>query len=100
MPQMDQEWLRTQAQNELNRQDEIAGEITPLRAHLWLRGLPQTVDVGRPLDVDESFTQEYKLPVKAYTDGGAARPEDHRMRRSGWGIWVCLLYTSPSPRDA
>eukprot|EP00972_Heterocapsa_arctica_P049612 7301368-Heterocapsa_arctica.AAC.1 len=59
-----------------------------MRAHLWLRGLPQTVDVGRPLDVDESSSQAYDLPVKVYTGGGAAHPEDHRMRRSGWGIWV------------
>eukprot|EP00972_Heterocapsa_arctica_P005301 784849-Heterocapsa_arctica.AAC.1 len=24
----------------------------------------------------------------AYTDGGASHPENHRRRRSGWGIWV------------
>ncbi len=84
----DHEWIRTKAQNELNRQDVTTGVITPLRVHMWLRGLPQTVDVGRPLDIDESSTEVYNHPVKVYTDGGAAHPADPRMRRSGWGIWV------------
>eukprot|EP00972_Heterocapsa_arctica_P004277 635129-Heterocapsa_arctica.AAC.1 len=60
----------------------------PQRAHMWLRGLPQTVDVGRPLDFDESSTEVCIHPVQAYTDGAAAHPADHRMRRSGCGIWV------------
>eukprot|EP00972_Heterocapsa_arctica_P051563 7586176-Heterocapsa_arctica.AAC.1 len=60
----------------------------PLRQHLWYRGLPQEVDVGKPWEVDISSQEVYHHPVKAYTDGGAAHPEDHRRRRSGWGIWV------------
>eukprot|EP00972_Heterocapsa_arctica_P041094 6057167-Heterocapsa_arctica.AAC.1 len=46
------------------------------------------VEVGRPLDIDESTTEVFHRPVQAYTDGGAAHPDDHRMRRSGWGIWA------------
>eukprot|EP00972_Heterocapsa_arctica_P094228 13896071-Heterocapsa_arctica.AAC.1 len=46
------------------------------------------VDVGRPLDGDDSSTELYHHAVQAYTDGGAAHPADHRMRRSGWAIWV------------
>eukprot|EP00972_Heterocapsa_arctica_P076233 11246002-Heterocapsa_arctica.AAC.1 len=38
--------------------------------------------------MDLSSTEVFDRPVKAYTDGGAAHPEDHRRRRSGWGIWV------------
>eukprot|EP00972_Heterocapsa_arctica_P095313 14057935-Heterocapsa_arctica.AAC.1 len=48
---------------------------------------PQAVDVGRPLDMDESSTEVYHHLVQASTDGGSAHPADHRMRRSGWGIW-------------
>eukprot|EP00972_Heterocapsa_arctica_P032894 4840603-Heterocapsa_arctica.AAC.1 len=84
----DHKLIRTQAQNELNRCDPITKEVTPLRQHLWLRGLPQEIDVGKPLDEDSSPTEVFTQPVKAYTDGGAAHPEDHRRRRSGWGIWV------------
>eukprot|EP00972_Heterocapsa_arctica_P015675 2308813-Heterocapsa_arctica.AAC.1 len=40
----DHEHIRTRAQNELNRQDPVTQELTPLRQHLWLRGLPQEVD--------------------------------------------------------
>eukprot|EP00972_Heterocapsa_arctica_P069932 10331718-Heterocapsa_arctica.AAC.1 len=46
------------------------------------------IDVGRPLDFDESSTEVFNQPVKAYTDGCAAHPADPRMRRSRWGIWV------------
>eukprot|EP00972_Heterocapsa_arctica_P094211 13894088-Heterocapsa_arctica.AAC.2 len=46
------------------------------------------VDVGRPLDFDDSPTEVINRPVKVFTDGGAARPADHRLRRSGWGVWV------------
>eukprot|EP00972_Heterocapsa_arctica_P036361 5351078-Heterocapsa_arctica.AAC.1 len=56
----------------LNRQDEATGKIRSQRAHLWLRGLLQTVDVGRSLDVNESPTDVYQQAVLAYTDGGAA----------------------------
>ena len=84
----DHERIRTKAQNELTRVDPVTREAAPLRQHLWLRGLPQLLDVGRPLDLGESSTEVIDYPVKAYTDGGAARPEDHRRRRSGWGVWV------------
>ena len=82
------EHIRTQAQNELNRIDEATEEPSPLRQHLWLRGLPQAVDVDRAWDLDESPTDEINTAVKVYTDGGAAHQADHRLRRSGWGIWV------------
>eukprot|EP00972_Heterocapsa_arctica_P070350 10392223-Heterocapsa_arctica.AAC.1 len=72
------------AQKELNHADEITGEITPLRQHLWNMGLPQMIDVGSPLAVDESSTQEVRGAVVAYTDGGAGHTADPRMRRSGW----------------
>eukprot|EP00972_Heterocapsa_arctica_P084711 12476414-Heterocapsa_arctica.AAC.1 len=46
------------------------------------------IDVGRPLSVDHSSTQEVRGEVTAYADGGASFPADPRLRRSGWGIWV------------
>eukprot|EP00972_Heterocapsa_arctica_P053672 7907026-Heterocapsa_arctica.AAC.1 len=46
------------------------------------------IDVGRPLSIDTSSTQEVSGEVTAYTDGGASYPADRRLRRSGWGIWV------------
>eukprot|EP00972_Heterocapsa_arctica_P001238 181862-Heterocapsa_arctica.AAC.1 len=82
------EWIRSMAQKRLNHADEVTGEIKPLRQHLWIRGLPQMIDVGSLLSVDESSTQVVRGAVKAYTDGGAAHPADPRTRRSGWGIWV------------
>eukprot|EP00972_Heterocapsa_arctica_P070306 10385431-Heterocapsa_arctica.AAC.1 len=43
------EWIRSKAQEELNRSDEVTGEIKPFRQHLWIRGLPQMIDEGSPL---------------------------------------------------
>eukprot|EP00972_Heterocapsa_arctica_P022663 3334388-Heterocapsa_arctica.AAC.1 len=54
---LQREWIRSKAQKELNHADEVTGEIKPLRQHLWIRGLPQKIDVGSPLLVDESSTE-------------------------------------------
>eukprot|EP00972_Heterocapsa_arctica_P100360 14799799-Heterocapsa_arctica.AAC.1 len=48
----DYEWIRTKAHNELNRVDVDTGEDKPFRRHLWIRGLPQMIDVGKPLESD------------------------------------------------
>eukprot|EP00972_Heterocapsa_arctica_P057522 8486555-Heterocapsa_arctica.AAC.1 len=76
------------AQKKLNQADEATGEIKPKRQHLWIRGLPQMIDVGRPLATDASSMEVVHGEVKAYTDGGALHPADPRLRRSGWGIWA------------
>eukprot|EP00972_Heterocapsa_arctica_P000271 38839-Heterocapsa_arctica.AAC.1 len=52
------EWSIYKEQKELNRSDEVTREIKPFRQHLWIRGLPQMIDVGSPLSVDASSTQE------------------------------------------
>eukprot|EP00972_Heterocapsa_arctica_P082537 12161321-Heterocapsa_arctica.AAC.1 len=46
------------------------------------------IDVGSPLSIDTSSTQEVRGEVQAYTDRGASHPADPRMRRSGLAIWV------------
>eukprot|EP00972_Heterocapsa_arctica_P017662 2611211-Heterocapsa_arctica.AAC.1 len=82
------EHIRTQTQRELNHAVRPEEVITPQREHLWCRGLPQMVDVGKLLVYDSSPTTMVCGAVKAYTDGGASYPADPRLRRSGWGIWV------------
>eukprot|EP00972_Heterocapsa_arctica_P048258 7116408-Heterocapsa_arctica.AAC.1 len=64
------------------------GEDKQFRRHLWIRGLPQMIDVGRPLAIDHSSTTQVSGEVTAYADGGASFPADPRLRRSGLGNWA------------
>eukprot|EP00972_Heterocapsa_arctica_P086948 12816783-Heterocapsa_arctica.AAC.1 len=54
--------LDTRPKKKWNHTDKGTGETTPMRKRLWIRGLPQMIDIGRPLDVDESSEEVINEP--------------------------------------
>eukprot|EP00972_Heterocapsa_arctica_P115512 16448135-Heterocapsa_arctica.AAC.1 len=84
MPQLapdDFEHVRLQAVEELSdRQQTHPFTKTPRREHLWLRGMPQVIEVDKPMGLDASPVTKVKGDIKVYTDGEAVFPADPRLR--------------------
>eukprot|EP00972_Heterocapsa_arctica_P026723 3933845-Heterocapsa_arctica.AAC.1 len=85
----DYEHVRLQAVRELSDREPIHPFAkSPRREHRWLRGLPQVIEVDRPIGRDASLVTKVRGNIKVYTDGGAVFLADPELRRSGWGMWV------------
>ena len=84
--------------------DNLAGEWVPIQLYMQKRGLNRSLKRNLP---SVTYHLEYSSPerYKAYSinrkDSVKSEPFDLMIRtnRYGMSLKLCLLYTSPSPRD-